>query len=1132
MFFATRVGEASNPGPESCTMRLMIANPTAIHKKVDRLLKTNADIITTSETSATNIIQKEISHELKAKGFRSFWSPPVAPKKQTNDHRPSYRGEALGTAIFSRIPCRVTRAKVPTVLQDSQRFTSCVIRFGCFEVLLVCVYGFANRYLEGKRPNDLLLASIASFVGQIGLPFLICGDFNEPPTKLASFQLFKEVGAVEVFQWYQSKFGSQLPPTCAGSTRNDTAIIHPKLLNFITDIQVLSEHQFDIHTPLQIEFQVDSFRDDTHSWHLPKTWAPFSPPKEIIETFYEPMDWDNIQQGEFQSPGEHVHKLFQEWSQHVEKAIDRSLYQMHKQDHQKFPRSGLQAAYKGRCNCNKPKKHGLLSPIKSDRHGGYTPPTEVCTLQSRLKIRQVRRLQSLYRRLKALPLHHSSNPADIRNLCDASQEWKKILNAKGYGNSWQNWILSFEVVTTISLQLPSIEQLEILIEVTKHDCNHSCFEESRQRADAFKCKLQIDQEHDFSRMTYKIVKAKESLTLNEVPVTRQANYKLLRCQGGNTCLRLDRDVQVPKHAKTFLDEVEIEVLQQQGNKIFFRVLTGTVSASGTFKVVFTALTPAEIMEEFNSFWTPFWQRDGVQEQFDDNTWQDFHQKLDECKLPLIPQIPIDFRDEKKWIRLIRKLPSGKAVGPCGWSNDELKCLPPRCIKDLLRIFEVVSTQGFGHDMMMAKAVLLSKIAIPKSMHHARPVTILSSLYRLYSKMIFQTIAHVWKRFFPPEISGGMPGRGVKEIAYAQKREIEESIADSMVCGGMTMDLIKAFNTFGRHTVGQIMVRLGIPQVVIDSWITSLSVMVRYPTLNQHVGQGISSTTGVPEGCSISVLAMMATSCFFYFRLVTPKIQPYTYADNWSWLSKEQKAHFQAFDRMQETVRILRLQLDTGKSWHWATTKQFRDACEKFHRDNPQIGNIQVKTSTKDLGEMVHYGKAMSLGFIRDKITEATGRMKKIEWIPATLQKKAMMIQATCWPLALYTTDTTYLGQQHFTALRRAVVSTLVGYWHTSSPFLTCSMLSRHVSDPFLFTLCTCFRTIRRLANVQWEKACQTIKRAANFGGSRPIGPATTFRCYLNSVGWQLKEDGTVIGPDGIRCNVLCDTTKHLTNVLR
>lgn len=77
-----------------------------------------------------------------------------------------------------------------------------------------------------------------------------------------------------------------------------------------------------------------------------------------------------------------------------------------------------------------------------------------------------------------------------------------------------------------------------------------------------------------------------------------------------------------------------------------------------------------------------------------------------------------------------------------------------------------------------------------------------------------------------------------------------------------MDLIKAFNTFGRFAVGAIMVRLGVPQVIVDSWIRSLSLMVRYPTLDGHVGHGIYSTTGVPEGCSVSVLAMLATSCYF------------------------------------------------------------------------------------------------------------------------------------------------------------------------------------------------------------------------------------------------------------------------------
>ena len=240
-----------------------------------------------------------------------------------------------------------------------------------------------------------------------------------------------------------------------------------------------------------------------------------------------------------------------------------------------------------------------------------------------------------------------------------------------------------------------------------------------------------------------------------------------------------------------------------------------------------------------------------------------------------------------------------------------------------------------------------------------------------------------------------------------------------------------------------MVRLGIPQIVIDSWIKSLSQMVRYPAVDGQVGLGITSTTGVPEGCSISVLAMLATSCFFYCNLVQPLIQPFAYADNWSWLSWEQRAHFIAFNKMQHVVRVLRLQLDTNKSWHWGTNKQFRQACHEFHSNHLQDEQIGVKTQTKDLGEMVHYDKSASLGFIKDKIDEAILRMKKVEWIPAGVQRKSIIIQSSCWPVALYTSDTTYIGQQHFSNLRRAALHALVGTWHTSSPFLACSLLSKH-----------------------------------------------------------------------------------------
>ena len=136
----------------------------------------------------------------------------------------------------------------------------------------------------------------------------------------------------------------------------------------------------------------------------------------------------------------------------------------------------------------------------------------------------------------------------------------------------------------------------------------------------------------------------------------------------------------------------------------------------------------------------------------------------------------------------------------------------------------------------------------------------------------------------------------KRLHILRSDTIEDAIADNETIGGLTMDLIKAFNTFGRFPTACIMVCLGIPQIVVDSWIRSLSLMIRYPTLNNHVGKGIYSTTGVPEGCSISVLAMVATSCFFYFRLVHVQIQPFAYADNWSWLSRSQRQHFIAFER--------------------------------------------------------------------------------------------------------------------------------------------------------------------------------------------------------------------------------------------
>ena len=160
------------------SVRLAVVNPTAVNGKIERFLQLKANVLAISETSATTVVQKESTREFSRKEYRSFWSQPAAPKKSANDLRPSYRGEAVGSAVICNLPRRQARHEVPEALWET--------RLGNIEVLMIAVYGFANRHKEGIRPNDILLASLIPVIVSTGLPYIVAGDFNEP---LENFQL-------------------------------------------------------------------------------------------------------------------------------------------------------------------------------------------------------------------------------------------------------------------------------------------------------------------------------------------------------------------------------------------------------------------------------------------------------------------------------------------------------------------------------------------------------------------------------------------------------------------------------------------------------------------------------------------------------------------------------------------------------------------------------------------------------------------------------------------------------------------------------------------------------------------------------------------------------------------------------
>ena len=132
-------------------------------------------------------------------------------------------------------------------------------------------------------------------------------------------------------------------------------------------------------------------------------------------------------------------------------------------------------------------------------------------------------------------------------------------------------------------------------------------------------------------------------------------------------------------------------------------------------------------------------------------------------------------------------------------------------------------------------------------------------------------------------------------------------------------------------------------------------MKRYPQVQGCLGDPVESTWGLPEGDAMSVLSMVLLSATCYYKICSRRVQPYSYADNWSWVTVRERKQFKAMKCVLNFVAFLKMQIDHKKSWAWGTTKQFRDSCMDFELLFPDgLTSIVAKTSAEDVGYHLHY----------------------------------------------------------------------------------------------------------------------------------------------------------------------------------
>ena len=178
-----------------------------------------------------------------------------------------------------------------------------------------------------------------------------------------------------------------------------------------------------------------------------------------------------------------------------------------------------------------------------------------------------------------------------------------------------------------------------------------------------------------------------------------------------------------------------------------------------------------------------------------------------------------------------------------------------------------------------------------------------------------------------------------------------------------------------------------PASILNAWVASSDRLIRYPCVNGHYTEGITSTTGVPEGCSISVLSMIATSTVY-----ASELQRWPTCICWQ-LELDVKTAKSPFWSFWENTSSCADHAFSRYS-HWSPKKLalehlqtfFRDACEMM---DPIDGvSPTVKTCVKDVGELVH-----KLSNILDTCLDS--RRHTIDWIHHLVRRISVNSEEPC-----------------------------------------------------------------------------------------------------------------------------------------
>ena len=1111
-----RFGEADHPGPgtllddlddfqylppASETLRIGCSNPSGLKGKEHIAMGLGTGIWCYSETHLTLPMQRTTTAICSHLGrnlnrqVRAHFGAPVA-YRSNSDHAGTWAGVGILSDFASR--------EIALAWQHGERSSGRLLvtrhMVHNLSFLVVACYGFpaGPTWPNSRQLTQQLLSSLTRdvVIGGAG-PRIIAGDYNCSATQLEEFQIWERYGWVEVQHHAQRCWQRTPVPTCKQATTVDMIWMSPEAARLCTNVGDVD--MFAEHTTIFADFHIPNKISNIWTWPKPS-----------------PLDWDKIdvtkwhaqvaQQPPLVAEGLTSTQHFSVWAHRWESALDGCIKEQ--------PEGKLPDRCKGRAQRVKPELVPPVPPVaKASRPGEVQLRSDLISTQVQLWFKQLRRLQSFKHAALANKLTLDAEAYRL-NL------WTAIKRGRGFDSLFATWWIrrkwrSFSAPALFPDFPPDGPTSEAIFNDFKH--NFEMFERwhLRQR----RKQLQLKYDHSCHQL-FRELKPHKRDQLDLLWHTQ--DYTILAIDPQGNQLHVDQQPQEHSGCVWFINNIQIEVLEINDDVLALRSLPDALEAGDLLQCHRYYSGVQQVQQALLELWQPRWQRAS---QVGSDQWARIVGFV-QAYMPRFnfaaPALTLE-----GWKKALDHFPTRPARGVDGIDVADLKHLPDSTTMELMDLLRSIGSQRttWPDQLLFGTVLSLGKQDHPHLPNHFRPVVILGTVYRAWSRMCALPLLQMLAQLVPSAAHGFLPGRECAQVWMQLQGYIELCQQQHLSFSGFSTDIEKCFNNVGRDPLMMLAQHLGLPDELLLPWRSFLDNFVRSFQVQTALSTAVHSTQGLPEGCSLSVAGMVLIDWAFhvYLSALAPSVHAFSYVDNISEAGHVVMEVVSAFFSTLCFFQLWGLTLDFGKSYFWSTSSTDRALL--------RLLGLSLRGDALELGGSMTFEATR-----RNRQLKARGEQLQPKWerLKRSLAPRAQKLQIlpmAFWSAALHGSASCPLSDGYFHQLRQAANKALRCNQAGSCALLRFSLSDNMDADPGFYHVISVAQTFRRVCG-RTPKILDCWRLwMASYDGQITHGPFGVLLNTMNKIGWSISYPPMIADCHGMEFDLLLTPWAMLRHLL-